>query len=145
MDRRDVTDAIMNGDYEFGGYKLPTPQKTGTLTQRRAYAQQAAEQFIENVKKTEKEMKQVQKYRNLRDAFEAAVADARFDEPDFVEIQAPNNAIPVSHRYEMAPLSSDPYSVGVVRVTTYDFNGVRAEGKRCVFLIDTETLEITEA
>lgn len=144
MERRAVMNAIMNGDYEFGGYQLPSPQKTGTLTQRRAYAQQAAEQFINNVKKIENMNNELIEHKTLRDAYEAAVADARFDEPEFVEIQAPNNAIPVRHRYEMAPLSSDPYSVGVVRVTTYDFNGVKAEAKRCVFLIDTETLEITE-
>jgi hypothetical protein len=47
--RQLIANAIMRGDKEFNGVALPSPQTSGTYTQRMMYAKMEADKVIEKL------------------------------------------------------------------------------------------------
>lgn len=45
-----ITYAILRGDSYYEGHSLPSPQRSGTSTQQRSYAEQEAESIVERIK-----------------------------------------------------------------------------------------------
>ena len=48
---KEIAQAIMQGQTEFEGVKLPSPQTAGTYFQRLTYAQDKAEKIAEQIRK----------------------------------------------------------------------------------------------
>lgn len=54
-----IQQAIMNGNDEYEGIKLPLPQRSGTYTQQSAYANHKAQQLYEQHFKAKKQLIQI--------------------------------------------------------------------------------------